>query len=315
MLINGIYNYMRKNFIYLIIIPFLLLCYILSCPNNNSKKLESINSKEVYSDKEQTILINYNSKDFKINLRSYLIGVLACEMPALFNEETLKAGAVAARTYYYNKLNSVNNYIAKNTDQCYIDETKMKEKWNENFDLYYTFIVNAVTSTDDEVIFYDDSLINAYYFSLSNGKTEECSKVFGNSYPYLISTDSSWDKNVQNYEYVVTLTVDEFKTKLNIKEKNLEINVLSKTESGRINELLINNKIYSGIEIRKLFNLRSTDFDLNVDDDKVIITTRGYGHGVGMSQYGANELGKMGYSYIDILKYYYNGVEIKKYNV
>ena len=259
-------------------------------------------------------LFNNSSNLDEVKLENYVIGVVAAEMPASFSFESLKAQAVAARTFAYKKIiNGSLTYdnLIYDKGQAYIDVDKMKDLWKSNFDEYYDKISNAVLSTKGEIISYNNAPINAYYFSLSNGKTENSSYVFGEQ-NYLVSVDSSWDKNNNQYEKETVISSSEFKNKLNIKDSDIIINDLIRNDSNRVEKIIVNNKSINGIEFRKLFNLRSTDFDININGDNVYIKTRGYGHGVGMSQYGANSLALNGKSYKDIIKYYYNNVTITK---
>ena len=147
---------------------------------------------------------------------------------------------------------------------------------------------------------------------MSNGYTENAMNVFKENEPYLKSVTSLWEKNLNNYEKTLSVSVDEFKKKLNITDKNINVYIKSRFDSGRVNEFVVNSKIFEGTLVRKLFNLRSADFDFSIENDLVTFTTRGYGHGVGMSQYGANEMAKSGYKYDEILKYYYTGTKILK---
>ena len=259
-------------------------------------------------------LFNNSSNLDEVKLENYVIGVVAAEMPASFSFESLKAQAVAARTFAYKKIiNGSLTYdnLIYDKGQAYIDVDKMKDLWKSNFDEYYDKISNAVLSTKGEIISYNNAPINAYYFSLSNGKTENSSYVFGEQ-NYLVSVDSSWDKNNNQYEKETVISSSEFKNKLNIKDSENNINDLIRNDSNRVEKIVVNNKSINGVEFRKLFNLRSTDFDININGDNVYIKTRGYGHGVGMSQYGANSLALNGKSYKDIIKYYYNNVTITK---
>lgn len=304
---------MRKYLKYVICILVLSLINIMLLKNN--EEVVNTNSLPKYiSDKDTSVY--YESMDNEMNLRDYLIGVLACEMPVLFEKEALKAGSITARTFYYNKKSNDSNYITTDNDQCYLSIENMKLRWLNNFEKYYNILSDIVDSTNGDVIYYNNKLINAYYFSTSNGKTEDVSYVFGQSVPYLVSVDSSWDANVNKYEVTNNYSKKDFVDKLELSNNDtLNIEILSKTVSGRVDKVKVNNKIFSGVEFRKLLSLRSTDFTCYVNDDIISITTRGYGHGVGMSQYGANEMAKMGYNYNDILKHYYSGVEIHKFNV
>ena len=246
-------------------------------------------------------------------LENYIIGVVAAEMPATFSIESLKAQAVAARTFSYKKI--VNNKLdfdnlSTDKGQAYLTNDDLKRKWGDRYDEYYDKVSSAVLSTKGEIITYNGDIINAYYFSLSNGKTENSSSVFGEA-KYLVSVESPWDVNNSSYSNIILIDIDEFKSKLNL-NGDLTINEINKSDTNHVNYIVINNKKYDGISFRKLLNLRSTDFDVDINNNKVTINTRGYGHGVGMSQYGANSMANEGKNYIEILKYYYQGVELSK---
>lgn len=249
----------------------------------------------------------------KAKLENYVIGVVAAEMPATFSIESLKAQAVAARTFVYKKI--VNNQISfdnldKDKGQAYISNEDMKKNWGKNYDEYYNKVSSAVLDTKGEIIMYNDDVINAYYFSISNGKTENSASVFGEA-NYLVSVDSSWDKNYKAYDNVSKISIDEFKNKLNINE-NIVLNEVKRSNTNHVEYIIINNKKYNGVQFRKLLNLRSTDFEIKIDNEFVYIETKGYGHGVGMSQYGANGMASEGKSYEEIIKYYYQGVKLSK---
>lgn len=253
---------------------------------------------------------NLNSE----KLENYVIGVVAAEMPASFSFEALKAQAVAARTFAYNKIsNNVLNYneLVKDKGQAYISVDEMKDKWKDSFANNYDKISKAVLDTKGEIITYNDKPIMSYYFSVSNGKTEESANVFSNQ-PYLLSVDSSWDINSKEYEKNVYMSKEEVLKKLGISDNDLKISNIEHNSSNRIKSININGILYSGIDIRKKLGLRSTDFTFDLEENQVRIKTNGYGHGVGMSQYGANYLANQGKNYKEIIKYYYNGVNIKK---
>ena len=275
--------------------------FIFINPTVKSKLKYNIN---VYKDK------NLNN----IKLENYVIGVVAAEMPASFSFEALKAQAVAARTFAYKKIiNNDINYddLKYDKGQSYISIDEMKNKWKNDFDKNYDIVSNAVLSTKGEILTFNNSPINAYYFSLSNGKTENSSYVFGEK-SYLVSVDSSWDVNNKEFINISKVDINEFKSKLGIIDDQIIIYDIIRNETNHVNKININNKTFSGIGIRKIFNLRSTDFDIKIKDNYIEFTTRGYGHGVGMSQYGANSLATEGKKYDEILKYYYNGVSIDK---
>ena len=262
------------------------------------------------SQNEQVVTIYRNNGSIlNLNMTDYLIGVLGAEMPASFNIEALKAGAIASRTYALKKIQNSEKLTDTVLTQVYNDNNELKNKWGNMFDKYYNKIKQAVESTNDLVITYNGELISAMFFSTSNGYTESAKEVFGYDIPYLQSVESSVDKETTPYLKTIE---KEASTLLNILEVTSldNIEIVSRTSSGRVKEIKIDNKIYSGVEFRNLLGLRSTDFDISVNGENVIITTRGYGHGVGMSQYGANKLANEGYSYSDIIYHYYQNVNI-----
>ena len=262
---------------------------------------------------EQTITIYRNNGSvINLSMTDSLIGVLGAEMPASFNIEALKAGAIASRTYALKKIQDGGKLTDTVSTQVYNDNNELRNKWGNEFDKYYNKIKQAVEATNDFVITYNGELISALFFSTSNGYTESAKEVFGNDIPYLQSVESSVDKETTPYLKTVE---KETATLLNILGvTNLDnIEIVSRTSSGRVKEIKIDNKTYSGVEIRNLLGLRSTDFDISVNGESVTITTRGYGHGVGMSQYGANKLANNGYSYSDIIHHYYKNVNIEKH--
>ena len=262
---------------------------------------------------EQTITIYRNNGSvINLSMTDYLIGVLGAEMPASFNIEALKAGAIASRTYALKKIQDGGKLTDTVSTQVYNDNNELRNKWGNEFDKYYNKIKQAVEATNDFVITYNGELISALFFSTSNGYTESAKEVFGNDIPYLQSVESSVDKETTPYLKTVE---KETATLLNILGvTNLDnIEIVSRTSSGRVKEIKIDNKTYSGVELRNLLGLRSTDFDISVNGESVTITTRGYGHGVGMSQYGANKLANNGYSYSDIIHHYYQNVNIEKH--
>ena len=192
---------------YLLIIAVLFTIYI-TTKNNNvyiNEKAEKNN---------QTIAVSYNDENLSIPIDEYVLGVLACEMPASFEEEALKAEAVAIRTFYIYKKNANANYIAKNTDQCFISESKMKENWKEKFEYYYNKLKKIVNNTKDEYITYDGEVIASFYYSLSNGFTENVQDVFSVNLPYLISVSSPWDINVSSFENKIQMNMSDFLNKM-----------------------------------------------------------------------------------------------------
>lgn len=280
---------------------------------NNTVKKENTETKQEESKENKTYVTIYRKKGTveQIELEEYLVGVVAAEMPASFNSEALKAQAVLARTYALKKISKGEKLTDTVSTQAYIDKNEMQNKWGNEYSKYYNKIVSAVNSTKGQVVKYNGNYIEALYHSTSNGKTENAKEVWGQDIPYLKSVDSSWDKKTSSY-----LKIDnkEFNTLMKVLginfDKNTNIEILSRDESGRVSEVKIADKTYTGVEFRTLLNLRSADFDISVTDNGLEIITRGYGHGVGMSQYGANEMAKLGYNYKDIINHYYTNVKI-----
>ena len=249
-----------------------------------------------------------------INLKNYIIGVVAAEMPASFELEALKAQAVAARTFAMYKKETRNldyDLIKGVKDQAYKDNKTLLTQWNVNFFTNYLKIRKAVEETQGQVLTYNGEIINAFYFSMSNGYTENCELVFAQDLPYLNSVSSKWDnESLNNYSYTTTFSKEDFCSSLGITCDKIEIQDITRSEANRVLTIIINGQTFKGTEVRSKLGLRSTDFDITINESDITITTRGYGHGVGMSQYGANGMAQDGYSYEEIVKYYYQNTEI-----
>ena len=253
----------------------------------------------------------------KVPLEEYVVGVLAGEMPISFQKEAMKAQALAARTYVIKKMmNSLNrDYDVVDTvmDQVYLDVNYLKSVWKDSYTKKINILKEAVLETYGEYITYGDEVIEAFYFSTSTGMTENSEDVFISSKPYLKSVESSWDEISPVYVENKYFSLNEFYKRLNLNFSTvLDIDYLSKTPTGRVKSIVINNKTFSASEVVSAFKLRSTHFNIQKIDNIIRIETRGYGHGVGMSQYGAEAMARLGYSYDEIIKYYYTGVKIKK---
>lgn len=249
-----------------------------------------------------------------LNIEEYLIGVLAGEMPASFEEEALKAQSVASRTYAYYKINHSNKEYDITTDkntQVFLTKEEMQDKWQKEYDFYVNKIINAINDTKGKVLTFNDEVIPAYYFAMSNGYTENAKTVFGEDSFFLQSVISNEDTSHRNFKVVKVISKNEFCNALKIDCNNISISNITRNEANRVQSIIINNVLYKGIEVRKLLDLRSTDFEIEIDNAEIYITTLGYGHGVGMSQYGANAMAKKGSTYEEILKHYYTGIEIK----
>jgi len=282
--------------------------------NKGPRIIENTNSDNTTNSSMSEITIyRSNGSIINLNMTDYLIGVVSSEMPASFNLEALKAQSVLARTYALKAKQTGKKLTDTVSTQSYIDMDQMKNKWGNSFNTYYNKIKNAVENTNGEYLSYNGNYIEALYHSTNNGKTESSLDVFGNYYPYLISVSSEYDKNASSYLRTINMPLDTISNKLGLNLNNDSvISILSYTDGGNIKEININGNNFSGKKVRELLGLRSADFDISISDNNANITTRGYGHGVGMSQYGANGMANAGYSYKDILSHYYPGTTLTK---
>ena len=268
------------------------------------KKEESVNNFE-----ESVTIYRKNGQVITLTLEEYLVGVVGAEMPASFNIEALKSQAVISRTYAL-RSKEIGRKLTDTVDtQVYLDNNELKNKWGSDYDKYYSKIKNAVDSTTGEAIYYNGNLIDAVFHSTSNGKTEDPKYVWGSDIPYLKSVDSNWDINSSSY---LREDVKDLENVLNILGvSSSDFNIESRDDSGRVSKVNVGDKSYTGVELRNLLGLRSADFDIEIIDNAIKFTTRGYGHGVGLSQYGANGMANAGYNYKDIIRHYYTGVSVK----
>ena len=253
----------------------------------------------------------------KVPLEEYVVGVLAGEMPINFELEALKAQAVAARSYVMKQMEKNNNkeYDVVDTvmNQVYLDNERLVNVWKESYIENINKLKMAVLSTKGEYISYDNKVAEALFLSKSPGITENSEEVFVSSEPYLRSVISTWDNVSPIFTSNFTYTLEEFYKLLGLEYKeNLNIEIVNKTSTGRIKKLRINNIEYDANVVCAKLSLNSTYFEIIQDGNKVIVKNKGYGHGVGMSQYGAQGMAKEGFNYQEILKYYYKDIEIKK---
>lgn len=303
--------------IVLIIIPFFVVNFYNYDMEYNEK---IINLKYISSLFVRVKRINKDRID-NVMLEDYVVGVVAGEMPVSFDMEALKAQAVASRSYVLRKLNDNRDgsydVVDTTSNQVYFDLDDLKNNWQDNYINYLNKVREAVNATAGEYLEYNGDVANTMFFSTSNGYTEDCSVVFSSDVPYLRSVESNWDSSVNsNFNYVKELSLKEFYNLLELSFNNkLNIVILERSNSNRIISLKINGVKFSGRDIYNKLKIRSTDFNITQSGDKVIIKTKGFGHGVGMSQYGAYGMAKAGYNYKEILSHYYVGTKINKVNL
>jgi len=324
------------------ILFFVIICFVI--PIVFTKKQDELNIANLNDDGQVGEVLQKESYDYKqyntikllhtktsqieeIELDEYLYGVVSAEMPASFEQEALKAQAVVARTYTIYKIqnNSGKHGEASICDdstccQAWISKEDRFGKWEEaSREANWSKIVNAVDSTKGKIVTYEGKPINAFFHSNSGGKTEVTANVWGgDGYPYLQSVETSGEDAYSQYQSEVSLSKQSFIDK--IKEKHADfvidfdeencIQILEYTEANRVKTIKVGNLNLSGVEVRSLVGLKSANFTVAVEGDDVKFCVIGYGHGVGMSQTGADSMAKQGSNYEEIIKHFYTGVDI-----
>lgn len=257
--------------------------------------------------KDYTVQVKTKSKTLKVNLDDYLVGVLAGEMPASFEKEALKAQAVASRTFVLSRNLKVDNTT---NSQVYLTDEQMQKNWGKQYKKNKEKIKKAVQETHNEVMTYNGEYISALFFSSSNGKTVNSEDYFSGEVAYLKAVDSHWDLTIDPTNVrKKTFTKKQIANIFHLSSP--EIKITSYTSSGYVKKVFINNKEYSGREIREKLNLASSCFQIQLNSKGYTFITKGNGHGVGMSQYGAQAMAKENKTYKDILNHYYKNIKIK----
>lgn len=304
------------SIILLILFLFSLPVIIISCFKKTPKEImpKSELTVNVYDCKSDNLV--------QMGFEDYIAGVVAAEMPASFHIEALKAQALAARTYTLLRMISYGGSGCSNhpgadicTDsthcQAYTDPKTLGKNGKK--------IHEAVNSTRGEVIVYEDKLIDAVFHSTSGGITENSEDVWVNKVPYLRSVLSQYEDHSPKLISSKTISIDEFVSgmmsldntiKLNKKNLEDEISIVERSSGGRILKIKIGNKNFTGRQIREQFGLNSSNFTIDIGKSDICFVTVGYGHGIGMSQYGADGMAQRGASYREIIKHYYTGVDI-----
>ena len=328
-----------KRFLAYILI-FLILCF--SIPIIFTSKAKPTISDNTENKEEQQTVADYDYKQYntvkllhtstnkveKLGLDENLYGVVSSEMPASFEKEALKAQAVVARTYTLYKIinggkkhGNANICDSSTCCQAWISKEKRLERWKEeNRTEYWNKIVSAVNETKGKMITYNGKPINAFFHSNSGGYTEAPLNVWGGSgYPYLKSVETSGENAYNQYSSKATFTKKEFEEKTKKVYSNFKIDfskedcikIKEYTEGNRVKLIKIGNLELSGVEVRTLLSLRSANFRVTIEKDNIIFEVTGYGHGVGMSQTGADSLAKQGKSYEEIIHHFYSGVKVQ----
>lgn len=258
-----------------------------------------------YDDESVFVNVTVAGQVQRVLLDDYLLGVVAGEMPASFELEAIKAQVVASRTFVYSRLLSVDN--TTNT-QVYLNEEEMKKSWQDHYEEYKAKIQKAIEATRGEIMTYQGECISALFYSSSNGKSENVENYFaGSPKSYLVSVDSPWD---EKYDSSFLREKSFSRAELNQCFGDFVYRDMIRYPSGRVQSMVINGKNYTGRQVREKLQLASSDFTIEKEGDDFVFVTKGNGHGVGMSQYGAQGMAKEGYGYVDILKHYYQGIDI-----
>lgn len=279
---------------------------------------------EAVSDSKRNITLLVGSEPVKICVEDYLVGVVAAESPASFEPEALKAQAVAARSFMQYCMEQGAHH--EDADMCsdfsccqaWLSDDELKARWGDKYEKYAKKIRDAVNSTDGEYICYDGKAALAVFHSSSDGKTEASGEIWG-ELPYLKSVDTpETAEDVPNFVSSVSMSELDFRdTILYLKpeadmtgDADSWVQDISLDDAGRVKTAVIGGISFTGQELRQLFSLRSAAFALSHNDGMFNFTVAGYGHGVGMSQYGANVLAKQGMDYREILSHYYPGTSL-----
>ena len=275
------------------------------------------------------VLDKTKDKVISLSLKDFTLGAVATEMPITFEPEALKAQAVASYTYFSNlkekhaqqpdqNLKGADFEVDSEKWQYYVSKEQMQERWGANFDFYYEKLSQAVEPVLGQSLKQNGHCIEALYHSISSGNTEDIVDVFGGNCSYLKSVPSPGDLLAPGYLSSKEISLEELKSTAKNKwpgisfDKNSQdlIKIIKKTDSGMVLEAKIGEKSVTGREIRDLFSLRSANFDVDIHDEVVKFLVKGYGHGVGMSQYGAQNMAKQGSNYKQILAWYYPETEL-----
>lgn len=310
---------MKNLYGYLSVFLSLVLLLFPLIPSNDTEAV-SVSTGQVEETKEESfrIKISDSGQVNEISAKDYIIGVVAAEMPALYSEEALKAQAVAAYTFalYKKQENKNEDYELTDsyqTDQSYITTQQMQEKWGEGYSEYLGKITSAVESVLGQTVKYDGKYALTVYTAISAGKTEDAKNVWGKEIPYLIPTESVGDLLCPDYLSSVNLTADQIREKLPSVaqiDSSLWFSSPTYSDSGTVLNMTFGETVITGEQIRTALSLKSANFDVKFENDAFVFTVRGYGHLVGMSQYGANYMALQGSKYDEILKWYYKGCTV-----
>lgn len=284
-------------------------------------KEKSVQSNSGQGDQEGLLVyLKQEERLAEMTMAEYVCGVLAAEMPAQYHMEALKAQAVAARTRVLWQIQQGGCALYPEADICtdsahcqgYASPEECRERWGENTEAYAKRLSQAQLETAGQWIAYEDKPITVLYHANSGGQTENVQTVFAQSLPYLVSVESNGDAIDRDFQQETAFSYEDAAEKLGCTAEEIRrsFSIAGYTESGRVSHVLIGDRRIKATELRKMLDLRSTWFSITMDEDQIVFHQRGYGHGVGMSQAGANQMATSGSDYRDIIQHYYTGVEI-----
>ncbi len=311
----------------LIFIPILIAAFVPRARYSIAPVREPAVAASIESGDTISVLNSKNGALSKVDIEEYLVGVLAGEMPAEYELEALKAQAVAARTYIMHKSLSPtaehpDAVVCSNPAHCkaWLSEEERNGKWKgADAELYTEKLRRAVEETRGEYMVYDGAPVEAVFFALCGGKTEASEDVWGGKRPYLRSVESEGDLSCENLCSEVRVGIENFRNIITAANPKAEIDIsapsfseISRTDGGSVAELIIGGQSFTGTEIRSMFGLKSANFTLSRDGKEMVFSVKGNGHGVGMSQYGANFMARNGKKYTEILAHYYSNIQIVK---
>lgn len=303
----------------ILVVPTLIVA-----PFLKDNKNQSMASEKEYIDPESepsslsVAVMRVNSEEIEdVPLETYVARVIASEMPVEFEMEALKAQGLAARTYIVNHLlhreSSEESDVTDTTShQVYKNEQELRDQWGSQFNENMEKLEKAALATKGEILTYKNTPITAAFFSTGNGYTENSEDYWEDEFPYLRSVKSPWDEDSPMFLDQKTFTIKEVEKALDISlEHNSTIPIeLFRTDSQRVKQLNISDHSFSGRDVREKLQLKSSDFTIEQNNNHLIFKTKGYGHGIGMSQYGANGMAKEGEDYQNIVNHYYKDIEI-----
>ncbi len=292
------------------------------------KDLSEKENKESFKPETVKVFLKSENKVIETDINEYLLGVLAAEMPATYHEEALKAQAVAAYTYLLYKRNQGSGDSSlkgadlsddSSTHQGYLTAEKRREKWGDKTETYEKKLTEAINSVSGKVVTYEGQPIIAAFHAVNSGVTQSAKTVWGGEVPYLKSVTSTGDKLSPDCSKTVAIKAQELSEKLSgldgcelSGEAEGWIGKIKTNSSGYVTSAEIGGESYSGLQVREAVGLRSAVFTCEYKSSAFYFTTLGYGHCVGLSQYGADYMARQGSTYEEILKHYYSAVEIEE---